>query len=105
MNINITKTARATTPACFGVARSNFAWCVEATLTAKNMVTSDLSVIVELAVQLEGFKNINLFSQGVYQVRVRATAEHSGRVALPVAIHEMLLPPMAAAVNTDQLLP
>ena len=66
---------------------------------------SDVTVIAEIAVQLDGFKNIDLFSQGVYQVRVRARAEYSGRVALPLTIQEMPLPQMAAAVSKDPLLP
>lgn len=66
---------------------------------------SDVSVIAELAIQLDGFKNIDLFSQGVYQVRVRAKAECSGRLAAPLNICEMPLPQLSAAVNKDQLLP
>ena len=41
---------------------------------------SDVTVIAEVAVQLDGFKNIDLFSQGVYQVRVRARGRAPGHL-------------------------
>ena len=41
---------------------------------------------VELALQLAGFKNVDLFSQGVYQLRLSVRGAQSGRVALPFDI-------------------
>ena len=61
--------------------------------------------MAECAVQLSGFKNVDLFSQGVYQVRVRAYADRSGRAAVPFALTELPLPPLPGSVNSEQLLP
>jgi hypothetical protein len=43
---------------------------------------------VELALQFVGFKNIDLFSQGIYQLRVSAHGAHSGRQGAPFALLE-----------------
>ena len=43
---------------------------------------------VELALQFVGFKNIDLFSQGIYQLRVSAHGAHSGRQGVPFALLE-----------------
>jgi len=64
-----------------------------------------VTAVAECAVQLSGFKNVDLFSQGVYQVRVRAYADRSGRAAVPFAITELPLPPLPGSVNSEQLLP
>ncbi len=40
---------------------------------------------VELAVAFCGFRNVDLFSQGVYQLRLSARGARSGRAALPFA--------------------
>ena len=61
--------------------------------------------MAECAVQLTGFKHVALFSQGIYQVRVRAHADRSGRAAVPFAISELPMPTPASTVNTEQLLP
>ena len=64
-----------------------------------------VTAVAECAVQLSGFKNVDLFSQGVYQVRVRAYADRSGRAAVPFALTELPLPPLPGSVNSEQLLP
>ena len=64
-----------------------------------------VTAVAECAIQLSGFKNVDLFSQGVYQVRVRAYADRSGRAAVPFAITELPLPPLPGSVNSEQLLP
>lgn len=61
--------------------------------------------MAECAIQLSGFKNVDLFSQGVYQVRVRAYTDRSGRAAVPFALTELPLPPLPGSVNSEQLLP
>ncbi len=68
-------------------------------------LTWQVTAVAECAVQLSGFKNVDLFSQGVYQVRVRAYADRSGRAAVPFAITELPLPPLPGSVNSEQLLP
>ena len=64
-----------------------------------------VTAVAECAIQLSGFKNVDLFSQGIYQVRVRAYADHSGRAGVPFAITELPLPPLPGSVNAEQLLP
>ena len=66
---------------------------------------AEVTAVAECAVQLSGFKNVDLFSQGIYQVRVRAYADLSGKAAVPFAISELPLPTVPATVNTEQLLP
>ena len=43
---------------------------------------------VEVALQFAGFKNVDLFSQGIYQLRVSAHGARSGRAAVPFAVLE-----------------
>ena len=40
---------------------------------------------VELAMQFTAFRNVDLFSQGIYQLRVSASGSRSGRAAMPLA--------------------
>ena len=49
-------------------------------------MAADLVQAMELAVQLTGFRNVDLFSQGIYQLRVSAKTERSGRPAVPLSI-------------------
>ena len=69
------------------------------------MAPWQVTAVAECAIQLSGFKNVDLFSQGVYQVRVRAYADRSGRAAVPFALTELPLPPLPGSVNSEQLLP
>lgn len=77
--------------------------------TATKMAADEVVAAMELALQFVGFKNIDLFSQGIYQLRVSAHGAHSGRQALPFAVLEA--PPEANAnvpdlvQNKDILLP
>jgi len=45
----------------------------------------ELVAAAEIAVTFGGFKNIDLFSQGIYQIRVRASTERTKRQCLPYA--------------------
>lgn len=45
--------------------------------------TPDLTSVAEVGIDFGGFKNIDLFSQGIYQLRVRATTECSKRQCPP----------------------
>ena len=49
---------------------------------------AELRTTVEVAVQLVGFRNVDLFSQGIYQLRVSACAASSGRAATPLRLLE-----------------
>lgn len=40
----------------------------------------------EVALQLTGFRNVDLYSQGIYQLRISAAGKVSGRMATPFAI-------------------
>lgn len=48
----------------------------------------ELAAATEIAITFGGFKNIDLFSQGIYQVRLRATNERSKRPCLPFTFDE-----------------
>ena len=62
----------------------------------------EVTASVELAVQLVGFKNIDLFSQGIYQLRISAHGSHSGRQAVPFAV--LAAPREANSQVPDQVL-
>ena len=69
----------------------------------------ELTAVAELAIQFTGFRNIDLFSQGIYQIRVTATGAHSGMSAVPFAF--VTVPPPeqgslpSSLINVDHLLP
>lgn len=67
----------------------------------------EVTAVAELAVQFTGFKNVDLFSQGIYQMRVRAIGERSRRHAVPYSYSEGVLPEevVGSQVNTEPLLP
>ena len=48
----------------------------------------DLVTSTELAVQLCGFRNIDLLSQGIYQLRFSAIGTRFGRAAVPLDVQE-----------------
>ena len=62
---------------------------------------ADVATVTELALQFAGFRNVDLCSQGIYQLRVSARGLTSGVKAVPVALlagsapsphHSFLLP-------------
>lgn len=70
---------------------------------------AEVTAIVELAVQFTGFKNIDLFSQGIYQLRVHAQAAGSKRQGVPFAFATSAAPVAdslpSALISTTSLLP
>lgn len=70
---------------------------------------SEMIAQTELALQFSGFKNVDLFSQGIYQVRVRTVGVQSRRVGIPATIREAPMPSPREApihkVNRELLLP
>ena len=46
----------------------------------------------ELAIQLTGFRNVDLFSQGIYQLRFSACGLRSGRKAVPLCVLDSEVP-------------
>ena len=67
---------------------------------------SEVTAVAEVALQFAGFKNVDLFTQGIYQVRASARGERSGRTAMPVSLAELGSKdqPMTTA-NREALLP
>ena len=69
----------------------------------------EITAVAEIAVQFAGFRNIDLFSQGIYQLRVTAQGARSSIPAVPFAF--VTVPPPAqeslpsSLINTQHLLP
>ena len=61
---------------------------------------ASVTAVAELGVQLTGFKNIDLFSQGIYQLRLHAKAVNSGRAAVPFAFAASPPPPAESLPST-----
>ncbi|KAL1525926.1 hypothetical protein AB1Y20_020752 [Prymnesium parvum] len=70
---------------------------------------AELTAVTEVAAQFTGFRNIDLFSQGIYQLRVYARGAHSGIGAVPFAF--LTVPPPtpeslpSSLINIEPLLP
>eukprot|EP00965_Chrysotila_dentata_P051848 1721064-Pleurochrysis_carterae.AAC.2 len=67
-----------------------------------------MSVVVavaEVAIVWNGFKNVDLFSQGVYQMRARAKGMSSGAAAVPVSLSALPAPEdVPSGVSTAHVL-
>ena len=57
-------------------------------MAASTSARNELFTATELAVQLAGFRNVDLFSQGIYQLRISAVGSRSKRVAIPTEVRE-----------------
>ena len=69
---------------------------------------STVTAFAELALQFTGFRNVDLFSQGIYQIRARAHGARSGRAAVPFATSKAAADASVAAgstANRDEVLP
>ena len=67
-----------------------------------------VTAFAELALQFTGFRNVDLFSQGIYQIRARAHGARSGRAAVPFATSKAAADASVAAgstANRDEVLP
>ena len=66
--------------------------------------TPDLTSVAEVGIDFGGFKNIDLFSQGIYQLRVRATTECSKRQCPPSTfetVRQGRAPPRGARARAE----
>lgn len=70
---------------------------------------AELTAVTEVAVQLTGLKNIDLFSQGIYQLRVHAQGVRSGLPAVPFTFQVSPPPTLeslpSSLINIDYLMP
>ena len=69
---------------------------------------ANITAFAELALQFTGFRNVDLFSQGIYQIRARAHGARSGRAAVPFATSKAAADASVAAgstANRDEVLP
>jgi len=69
----------------------------------------EVTAVAEIALHFTGFKNVDLFSQGIYHIRARAVGERSRRAAVSMHFSELAPPPMeevpGCTANRESVLP